>query len=237
MKNILSSLNEFEKKRILEMHYNATNRQYLAENPTGTTKTTTGATTKQGGTEKTQTAPAKTQAKERVTGLDKINQSVTALNKWSTNNPIRVNYDPAGVYVPNLKLLTKSIKENRNASKFKTEFTYPYGLTLTLTRSNGGSTTDTQYMTLKKADCFKTYKFDWDSGIGQGGYKTINDGITNLYNGFYKGNQETTFCGIKDQYFSNTNGVSAPTQEIQNLSYNIFDARLYSEPLDSWNFL
>lgn len=31
MKNILSSLNESEKKRILEMHYKASNRQYLTE--------------------------------------------------------------------------------------------------------------------------------------------------------------------------------------------------------------
>jgi len=33
MKNILSSLNEFEKRRILEMHYKASNRNYLIEQP------------------------------------------------------------------------------------------------------------------------------------------------------------------------------------------------------------
>jgi hypothetical protein len=40
MKNILSSLNESEKKRILEMHYRASGRQYLTEqNPNDQTET------------------------------------------------------------------------------------------------------------------------------------------------------------------------------------------------------
>jgi hypothetical protein len=46
MKNILSSLNESEKKRILEMHYKASGRQYLMEKP-ATQKTTTAQTYKQ----------------------------------------------------------------------------------------------------------------------------------------------------------------------------------------------
>ena len=39
MKNILSSLNESEKKRILEMHYKGSNRHYLIEQPNAQTET------------------------------------------------------------------------------------------------------------------------------------------------------------------------------------------------------
>ena len=46
MKNILSSLNESEKKRILEMHYRASGRQYLMEqNPNAQTETPSFPTT------------------------------------------------------------------------------------------------------------------------------------------------------------------------------------------------
>jgi hypothetical protein len=280
MKNILSSLNESEKRRILEMYYTGSAKRYLAEQKIykegtysykvennkyyystddgktwaeqtkpagiqaikdviakqgGTTSAST--TTKQGGTEKTQTSPAKTQAKERVTGLEDINKAIIALNKWSMENPIKISYDSAGIYSVQLKLLTRSIKEHTDSQNFKTEFTYPYGVSATLIRSNGATVNDKQYLTLKDGDCFKTYTVDWKEGMRNGAWKTLTEKFTNLYNGWYKGGQGVKFCGYKEVTLTNTNGVSAPTTEIQNLVISIDAGRIYSETLDHWDRL
>lgn len=280
MKNILSSLNEGEKRRILEMYYKGSAKRYLAEQKIykegsysykvqnnkyyystddgktwaeqtkpegikaikaviekqgGTTAAST--TTKQGGTEKTQTTPAKTQAKERVTGLEDINKSITALNKWSMENPIKIDYDPQGVYVANMKLLTRSIKEHVDGKNFKTEFNYPYGVSLTLYRSNGATVNDKNYMTLNSSDCFKTYTVDWKEGMRRADWKSLTEKITKIYNGWYKGSQGVKFCGFSDVFLTNTNGVSAPTTEIQNLVLSIDAGRIYSETLNHWDRL
>jgi hypothetical protein len=279
MKNILSSLNEGEKKRILEMYYTGSAKKYLTEQkvykdggysykvennkyyystddgktwseqtkPEGIKAiqgviakqggTTTGTTSKQSGTEKTQTSPAKTQAKERVTGLEDINKSISALNKWSMENPIKIDYDNTGIYSVQLKLLTRSIKEHVDSKNFKTEFTYPYGVSATLIRSNGATVNDKNYLTLKSADCFKSYSVDWKEGMRVASWKTLSEKITNIYNGWYKGNQGVKFCGYKDVFLTNTNGISAPTTEIQNLVFNIDAGRIYSETLNHWDRL
>ena len=143
-------------------------------------------------------------------------------------NPIKIDYDPAGVYVVNIKLLTRSIKEwsRIDSHKISTDFPYPYGVSITLKRSNAATANDKNYKTLNSADCFKTYTVDWKSNLSTPYATNTEKEITNTYNIWYKGNQGTTFCGYKEVTLTNTNGVSSPINEIKYLVASLSRAQI-----------
>jgi len=75
MKNILSSLNESEKRRILEMHYKATNKQYLNEQ-----------------------APAADK-----TGIEKFIKKINGFPQSPENVEVTVNYDDGTITLLGLR--------------------------------------------------------------------------------------------------------------------------------------
>jgi hypothetical protein len=72
MKNILSSLNESEKKRILEMHYKSSSRQYLNEQPS---------------TQKTTTTP-------QLNNREYVNEPGFPVNQYYGENGVLCTFDP-----------------------------------------------------------------------------------------------------------------------------------------------
>ena len=76
MKNILSSLNESEKKRILEMHHKASNRHYLMEqDPNAQAQTTTSA--------------------PKLNNREYVNEPGFPVNQYYGNKGVLANFDPA----------------------------------------------------------------------------------------------------------------------------------------------